>query len=723
MNRDNIHPCLQEPPITHSLDRWDCEKKALTYEYNGRNIITIKFKTTKQPGYRMTSDVCMQSFPMIQQIFIELEEPESAEVIIVTSGDTVNMKPLRAQEEQGILGQVGRPLIYGVNGIYDIKQDLLIAWHGADWSWLNKKMRETNDGDLSASFEVKLGPKAWLINIYPQYYRTHLGYKYHKPWQRRPRLDPIAGWCSWEAFRRNINSRAVEECCTLFENMFGKYGLEYIQVDDGYEKTPVPHMSDRPLFKSWLETDSEKFPDGHKGIVDLIKAKGFKPGIWTHSSVMNEEFAKKFSDCIIKDNKGDLLEGDWAKYIFDCSSESISRHVLPLYEGLHEAGYEYVKVDALRHLLYDGLHEAVRQGILTNDQAEERYRRYLQAIREGLGEEVFFLACWGTITEAAGVADACRIAQDSNPNWPGIRMQLVESARWFHTNRILFINDPDHICARTKPEWLTSLATLVSLSGGLYMLSDPMEVYDSERIDIIRKTLPPLSTMTAETGTVDFNYPAYTWTKLHGFFVVNKEGPTETEEITMDDALNLAGNYKTMNNSHPFSSLWAFHLSREEERWCVAVRIATIPLAAGKLELENISLNPNSKYIAFDFWKQKALGIVENSLEVEALSLGCCQVIGMREVLDRPQFMASTRHVSMDAVSLQSQTWDNNTLILYLDDVAGTYIEYSFHVPAEYELFEAEAQNADCSVLETGEYLKLRLYLKEKNARLALKFK
>lgn len=722
MNRDNKHPILEEPPVTHGLDRWNPETGTLSYEYNGRNIINICIQGTLTPGYRMTSDVCMQSYPMIQQIFVELETHETASVTFRLSGDAVNMKPFRAKAEQAIIGQMCRPLMYGVNGLYDIQQDLFMAWFGADWLWVDMELIEADNSDLTARLEVGLGPKAWLINIYPQFYRTHLGYKNHKPWVWRPKLGPVAGWCSWEAFRRNVNRKAVGECCDFFEKKLKNYGLEYMQIDDGYEKTPVPHKADSPLYESWLETDSEKFPDGHGGIVDLVKEKGFKPGIWTHSSIMNEDFARQHEYCILKDNKGDLLEGDWAKYIFDCNKENISRHVLPIYQGLREAGYDYVKVDALRHLLYDGLHEAVRQGVLTNDEAEARYRDYLQAIREGLGDEVFFLACWGTITQTAGIADACRIAQDSNPTWPGVRMQLVESARWYHTQRILFINDPDHICARTKIEWLKSLASLVSLSGGMYMLSDALNDYDDERIDIIRKSLPPLSTMTAETGPIDFNYPAYTWTKLHGFFVVNNASPTGTEEISIDDAMNMAGNYETMDNDHPFSSLWAFHLVSNTEKWCVAARFATVPLRGSTINTEKLSLDPKQKYIAFDFWQQEFLGIIKGEINVKPLELGCCQIIGLRPILGRPQFIGSSRHVSMDAVSLKSQMWHNRDLTLEIEGVPGSEEDYWIHIPEGFDLKKIESDNAEFAIFEENDILRIRLKFKKENNKLNLKF-
>ena len=87
---------------------------------------------------------------------------------------------------------------------------------------------------------------------------------------------------------------------------------------------------------------------------------------------------------------------------------------------------------------------------MSNEGASQKFRAYMEATREGLGEDIYYLASWGEMHEVIGVADACRISMDANPTWAGIRMQLFESARWFHTQRTLFLNDPDHVCVRTR---------------------------------------------------------------------------------------------------------------------------------------------------------------------------------------------------------------------------------------------------------------------------------
>lgn len=725
MNNENFHPILKEPPVAHALHKWNEESRTLTYEYNGRNLITVEIPGEEYVGFRHGSDGNIQSNPMIQQIYMMLDHPVSARVSFRLSSEAVNMRPSRTGEH-AVLGQVGRPLMYGVNGLYDIRQDLLIDWQGCEWHWSDSRLREDENGDLYGEMTVGLGPKPWIVNLRMHYYREHLGYTYHRPWEWRPDGKPVAGWCSWEACRRNVSLKDIREFSEFFASQkLRDYGLEYMQLDDGYENLPLPPDEAETLAEGWLDTNG-RFPGGHEKVVSVIRENGFEPAIWTNANVTNETFVKRHEDCFIRDGKGDFLLGEWIDYLLDCSEETLEKHVYSYYKGLKELGYVYFKTDAVRHLLMDGLQEAVRQGVLTNEDARNRFRRFMEYARKGMGEDAYFLASWGVLSETVGVVDACRIAMDANPTWAGIRMQIVESARWFHTQRILFLNDPDHICTRTDVEWLKSVISLVSLSGSLLMLSDPLKDYDKERMAIIKKNLPVLTTVAGETGPLDMNYPAFTWTKLHGFAVNSQEKPVAAENVLLEDAYNMAGNYPTMDSDHPFASLWAFHMDVQSGSWCVVGRFAVVPLAESEIPIETLGLDPHREYHAFDFWEQKYLGRVKGSLPGKALALGSCQVIGLHPDLGIPELIASSRHVSMDAVSVESCRWDRDCLDVVFKGVKETEETYWFFVPECFELENLQLQGAEAEALTEqepgGKLLKLSLTFLEEGCRLHMEF-
>jgi len=681
---------VAEPPIAHAYHHWDEQRRVLTYTYNGRRLLSIHIPGTARVSFRHGSDGALQSLPYVQQIFVMLSgESVSATVRFELSADAVNMRPERAGPEQAIVGQVGRPLLRGVNGLYDVHQDLMISWFGHEWRWKQAGLTADANGNLTAEMEVDLGPQTWIVNLKPQYYRTHLGYHYHKPWERRPKLKPIVGWCTWEAHRRNLSEEKILAATDFFARHLRAYGFEYVQIDDGFENLPLPADPHGTLVEAWLQTRPE-FPEGHAGVVRKIKARGLQPGIWTSAAIYNDDFADAQPQWLIQGPDGRPLLGDWVKYVLDCRAESLERHVRPVYEGLKEAGYTYFKIDAIRHLHYDGLHEVALLGLLSNEEAEQRFRDFLRVAREGLGDDVYWLSSWGVLTQMVGLCDACRISQDAMPTWAGMQMQLVESARWFFSQRILWLNDPDHVCVRAPFEWSRTVLSMVALTGGLFMLSDALHYYDEKRLRLVQQCIPPLTTMTAETGPLDADYAAFTWTKFHGFHVL-EEKPFDAETMTDEEARNQAGDWPTMDCAHPFSTLWAVHLESELGRWCVVGRFAAIGLRPSRLCIAKLALDPERDYLVFDFWQERYVGRVRGEIDCPGLALGHCQILAVKPALDRPQLLSSTRHVSQDAISVKAQMWAEGTLTLRLEGVCGTSETYWVHAPRGFAVADVVA--------------------------------
>ena len=732
MNNEKFHSVQQVPPLAHALHKWREDKKRLSYEYNGVDIISMEIPESKEVGFRHGSDGNMQSIAQVQQIYIMVEKPMWVTVRFRLTREAICMRPHRAGSEEGIIGQNGNVLIYGVNGLYDPAWDLLIDVNGCEWHWVGEQFEEEESGRV-AYMQVRLCEKPLFLNLKMHYYRNHLGYKYYEPWKKKTNKKAVAGWCSWEAFRRDIDEVKIDGIAAFMEKNLKDYGMEYIQIDDGYQKMPLPYCAEGTMKEGWMTCEESKFPRGHEWIVNDIQKHGFIPGIWTNANITNVDFPMIHPEDVIF-HEGKPLMGEWIDYLYSCTPENLKKQVTPVFEGFREAGYKYVKIDAIRHLLFDGMHEAVRLGIMSNEEAEQRFRSYMEATKKGMSEDMYYLASWGEMHEVVGVADACRISMDANPTWAGVHMQLFEMARWYHTQRILFLNDPDHVCVRTKPEWAKSLLSLISLAGGLCMLSDTQDAYTEEKLAIIRKTLPPLTTCTAETGPLNTDFPAYTWTKLHGFAVQSHETPVEMENVNLKDAYDMAGIYPSMNDAHPFSTLWGFHLNHAGESWCVMGRFATVPLKAGTIGLAQIGINPEQNYHVFDFWEERYLGVMAGEVPVRELKLGECQILTFRKVQKIPQFLASTRHVSMDAVSVLQVEWKERVLRIKLKGVIGAKETYYFALPQSYLLMNAELSGGTYNLKGKGEkhsnscaqaadIIGVEILFEEEEAVLALNFK
>ncbi|WP_391574249.1 hypothetical protein [Cohnella sp.] len=665
----------KEPPIAHAAHRWVEETRTLHYDYAGRPLLSLIIPAGIVPYYRQFSNGNLQSNPFTQQVYLSLDKPATIKAVFRMSKEALNMRPHRAGKDQAILGQVGRPLLDSVNGLYDVLQDLLIDWHGAKWNWTGSSLKTDNEGGLQAELEVQGGLTPWIVNLRMQYYRTHLNFREHRPWEWRPKLQPISGWSSWEAFGQGVTAEDVERTTAFLDVHFKPYGLEYVQIDDGYQTEVIPPEEKGRLADAWLRTN-ERFPEGQEGIVGSIRERGFEAGIWTSAMVTSKAFAERHREAFEIGPDGELLYGQWIYYVLKGEEEALAKHVVPFYRGLGESGYRYFKTDQIRHYLFDGLHQLVNDGAMSNEEAAARLREYMRKAREAIGEQAYFLACWGVLTEAVGLVDACRIAGDSNPSWTAVCKQIVESARWFHTQRILYLNDPDYVCARTEEAWGRSLLSLVSLSGGLLMLSDNPELYDEGRVYTIQRCLPSLSTATGETGPLDVSYPLDLTLPSAETGIGAAAGDEQAER-----AYALLGLTADSREPHPTASLWGFHFDTPAGRWCVAGRFAVVPLQETELALEALALAPDVAYHAFDFWKQRYMGKVARAISMEELPLGHCQIIGLRRDAGRPQLVGSSRHVSMDAISVREECWETEKWRLKVAGVRGTTESYWLAVP------------------------------------------
>ena len=679
MLKKREYPILPTPPICHARLSGDPKAKIYYLTYNGFDIIKMQFMKDCKPSVRFHSDGDFQSYPFIQQFIIAANQETEMTVTVSFPHEMVCMRPQRAETGQAILGQWGYPLIHGVNGLYSLVWDYLISWHGYDdFQWQSKAIGKEN-GVYSASFTFSLGRKPWIVLLKPRFYGMHLGYENHKPWLRRSKEEAVAGWCSWEAYHSDVTQEHIQTAAAVLAPL-RKYGLDTMQLDDGYQNTLVPPAPGKPISESWLITN-EKFPNGHQGIVSAMRGAGFRAGIWTNATLTNREACLDYPN-VLRKADGELLFGDWIQYIIDCTPEMLAKEIEPYYRKLREAGYDYFKSDSIRHLIFDGLQEAVRLGLLSNEDAHGRMKAYMQAARNGIGEDAYYLSCWGTLSQSIGVCDAMRVATDANASWCAFSMQLRETARWFFAQRVLFTLDPDHVCVRSELPWVRMMLSLVSLTGGLYMISDKPETYDEQRLELVRKTVPGLAVRTAETGPVQHNTPAC-------YSIRGRMDPVDTSYDI--------GHY-TKGERAPFASLWCTHFEQSGRNWSVVQRCAVTPLPNAKISAAALGLDANRTYYAFDFWKQTGGIVAGGVFNFPALALGDTTVYGLFDISDgTPQLVGSDRHISMDVVSVRSVTPMGQGLELSLSGFAGLTCHYTVYAPNALGMIRAEGGNVACS--------------------------
>ena len=258
------------------------EGNAYALQYNGADVLVLRYPAEVKPGLRFHSDGDFQSIPFIQQFVAWADTPEEVdvEVEICAPVELWNVRPQRAQSGEAILGQVGAPLLYGVNGAYLPDWDFLMSWHGLPFSWRDESVTRDENG-YHARMTVRMGSQPWVVVLRPHYFSEHLGYRQHEPWKRRPKADAICGWCSWEAYHDEVTLKNIQETAQALAPL-KPYGLTLMQLDDGYQNTQIPCAPGADVGEGWINTN-EKFPGGHEAIVeamaggDLRRASGSTP--------------------------------------------------------------------------------------------------------------------------------------------------------------------------------------------------------------------------------------------------------------------------------------------------------------------------------------------------------------------------------------------------------------------------------------------------------------
>ncbi len=461
-----------------------------------------------------------------------------------------------------------------------------------------------------------------VLRFRPRFFRNHRGLSRFEPWTYKPWPGSVAGWISWFAFYDKVSEKDMLETAEVFSEILGPFGYEIFQMDDGYQRgTGSP--------ENWL-VPNEKFPGGLKALAGALKAKGLRPGLWTAASVHDKSFAEAHPSWFVRDAKGHPALGNWIGYALDASAPSALEAVVkPLYEGLLEQGWEYFKLDGLRHLRYEGYN--ANRGYFERKKSDpaDILRRYVQAVRDVLGRDKFLLACWGLRPELIGLVDACRIGDDG--------FAYAGLAQYNSFNNIVWRNDPDHI-ELDADGWRSTLVT--TLTGSLLMLTDKPAVYRTAAVEPAKRTVPVLFTRPGQVYDVD---------------------PSRSVLLSRVDAEVTGSGPRPFDGGYtPSCFLYSLEIDRPFENWLVLGRTGG---ENGEIRMVDLGLDPSRAYTVFEFWSKRFLGSFTGSFLPGALDPRFrSQAFILRERKPHPQLIATSRHVTGGGVDLIDLRWDGTAL-------------------------------------------------------------
>ncbi|HMD14869.1 MAG TPA: hypothetical protein VKI62_09605, partial [Bacteroidota bacterium] len=393
-----------------------------------------------------------------------------------------------------------------------------------------------------------------------------------------------------------------------------------------------------------------------------------KPGIWTSVSFFDKSFAEDHAEWFVRDGNNKLAQGNWIVYPVDGSNpEAIENLVKPLYRGLREQGWEYFKVDGLRHLRYEGYNANKdffeRKGIDRVD----AYRRYAEAVRKEIGQDRFMLGCWGIRPELVGIIDGCRIGDDG--------FSYAGLAQYNSFNNVVWRNDPDHI-ELNEDAYRSTMVT--SLTGSLMMLTDKPAVYRTSVIEPAKRTVPILFTHPGQLYDVD---------------------PSRSENLSRVDAEVSGSGPRPFDAGYtPSCFLYLLEINRPFDSWCVLGRTGgDFP----EIRFNDLGLDSKLEYIVFEFWEKKLLGTFSGGFAPGLIDAKYrSQVFCIRERQPHPQLIATSRHITCGGVDLSALNWDGKRLSGESELVAhDPYILY-FTEPEGYHFEKIECASLSVEKIE-----------------------
>jgi alpha-galactosidase len=266
--------------------------------------------------------------------------------------------------------------------------------------------------------------------------------------RNHPRLkwdSPPTGWCSWYWYGPRINTRDIMSNLGWIAENLPK--LKYIQIDDGYQ----------PIMGDWLEP-GRAFGGNTQGVLKDIKARGFEPAIWVAPFIASEKSRvfEQHPDWLVKDAEGKPLRSDrigfggWRQgpwYCLDGTNPQVQKHFETLFATMrNEWGCTYFKLDAnYWGAMHGGKHfdpDATRV---------EAYRRGMEAIIRGAGNDSFILGCNHPIWPSLGLIHGSRSSGDINRSWPNFASTARQNLLRAWQNGKLWWNDPDCVVLVDRP--------------------------------------------------------------------------------------------------------------------------------------------------------------------------------------------------------------------------------------------------------------------------------
>jgi len=666
---------VEPPPNTPAEVRWDAGKGTLQLRYHGKVILDATVAAMDAAGTTVSAGVKLEPGEMgdaadkvEQRLRLVPAEPADG-VKLVLRGTVTGSEEAFPAETKGA-AQKRLPVVRTSVGLsHSLRND---AIYDRRWDWVL-----TGPADGATRILPKGAGKEGIVFAWesrgpvielafrPRFFQKHRGLRYYEPWTYRVWRGSVTGYCTWWPYRTDISQQVVEELTGVFaEKKLPDFGYKYLQLDHGYAQG-----GGGP--KAFLEWDEKKFPGGAEQAIKTIRAAGMQPGLWVHRvyrSYVDKHLptiGKEHPEWFVTGEDGTPFQaGGYGVWCLNTrNEEAIDNMVRPIFRGLKQQGWDYVKIDGAGDCLYS-LRKAPWFFPEGGQTPEESLRKWDSVAREELGPDVFVLTCWGVEPgkKSIGLVDGCRLGGD--------RFQWNTMLGNRSLNGVVWRGDPDH--CDILPERKEERSVMETFGVG----AAPVDT-------IVR---PAVVAMAGSMLLVSDKAPAYEDD-------ANLEGMKRSAPVlfTVPGQLYDEGGDGTW---------WLQEIDRPFDHWSVLARFNWKGKAVGEEEVRfaDLGLDPEGEYIVFEFWKQQHLGKHRESFAAPAMEANNgMQVFAIREAREHPWVLSTTRHLSQGGVSLLGLNWDaaGKTLSGRSKVVVGDPYVLTVNVPFGYKPLEAEVADED----------------------------
>jgi hypothetical protein len=451
------------------------------------------------------------------------------------------------------------------------------------------------------------------------------------------RLHPQpVGYCTWYSNPHGGSSdeQHLAELGAFAARELAPFGFSVVQIDDGWQ---AGLSTNGPKRNFTAHASNGPYRSGMKAIADRIKNDGLVPGIWfmPFAGTFYDPFFADRQDWFVKRPDGTPYETDWGGTCLDLTQPAVRDYLRANLRRLgREWGFRYFKMDGLwtgsatrqqyvnEGYRDDGMGDAVfHDPNVTNPEA---YRGGLRLVRE-TDPDAFILGCctpqnMRSYGGAFGLVDAMRIGPDNGADWEGLKRGPTFGTRHYFLNGRVWFNDPDPVYVRTSIPLNQAqlICSWVALSGQLNLSSEWLPGLPPERLDILKRTMPPHGLKPRPVDLFDEPLPRI-WLL------------TDTRRAPRRDVIGLF-NWSDTNATFDTS-------------------------------LERLGLPANGDYVAFDFWGDQLLPLAKGRLDV-SVPARSCRILAVRPAWDRPQLLSTSRHVTQGIVDVLAEKWNRGTKTL-----------------------------------------------------------